>query len=722
MSEGDRSWRQVSATALWGAAILVVAYYLLGWGLGWGTGMKTVEPTMPLLLAVNIFRHIVRPLVISGLIFACSASAGLLLLSLLRFGPGTPLERLLLGTLVGLGVAAYATLAMGSAGLLDRTAFLAVLALMLIVGLSRLRRTLHEVRIQASEWISTWHWFDCALALLGSAVLVIALLSVGTPVLDYDTLEYHLGGPGEYFAAGRISFLRHNVYASFPAHVEMLYLMGITLAGGKTAGMGAALMTQAMFGLLAVALVGCIAARFVRREAGLPAAVFLLCCPMLILTVVRGHITLARCAYKTGALLAVMSWLYGPPKERSAWLMLAGLCCGLGVAVKYTAAATLCLPMGALVLGVSLVRNRGWRARLAAPVALAALALLAAMPWFVRNAVATGNPVHPLLHGLFRSGEWSAEQAAKFACAHAPGSLALVPRNLWRFLTAYRGGTFADFANPVAVIFIPVLLVMLLRRPTGQGERRGPIAVLGAYAAAFALIWGVATHGIARFMAPSVVALCILSAAGLCAVGRNGRPAVIVRALALLCCCYGVFAQAAKSYAWGGLGASLGGEGLPELVRELDLKGVTEYAEAVEWTNKNLPLNARLMLVGEARIYHFERPLLYSVVFNDHPIEPALALAGDDPAAGAQLLRGTGADGVLVNWFELRRLATSYSYTLDGRRRPGYLPDLDWRTRAPLKALLDKAGTRVMAFGTMPWPQDDSRAQKPVIEIYRLHP
>ena len=61
--------------------------------------------------------------------------------------------------------------------------------------------------------------------------LVIMLLGAMLPAIDFDVLEYHLQGPKEYFQAGRIAFLPHNVYTSMPFGVEMLHLMGMEVLG-----------------------------------------------------------------------------------------------------------------------------------------------------------------------------------------------------------------------------------------------------------------------------------------------------------------------------------------------------------------------------------------------------------------------------------------------------------------------------------------------------------
>ena len=58
--------------------------------------------------------------------------------------------------------------------------------------------------------------------------------------------------PREYFDAGRITFLPHNVYAAFPQQIEMLYLLLMHLAGGTLAAAIPAQLLHAACGLLAV--------------------------------------------------------------------------------------------------------------------------------------------------------------------------------------------------------------------------------------------------------------------------------------------------------------------------------------------------------------------------------------------------------------------------------------------------------------------------------------
>jgi hypothetical protein len=199
--------------------------------------------------------------------------------------------------------------------------------------------------------------------------------------------------------------------------------------------------------------------------------------------------------------------------------------------------------------------------------------------------------------------------------------------------------------------------------------------------------------------------------------GRLCRTAVLLGVV------YAIYSCATVSCKWGGLGGTLLGEELGDLAHQQDWSQMIAYSDAVEWVNDpgNVPRDARVMLVGEARTFYFDRPLLYSTVFNDHPIEEALRIPSDDRRGAVAALRETGANYVLINWGEVARLSRTYSYTYNGEKHAGYLPQLDLATRQPLLRLLDEAGTRVRTFGESKVRPDASQTI-PIIEIYELQP
>jgi len=93
------------------------------------------------------------------------------------------------------------------------------------------------------------HWW----LLAAVPFVVVQFLGALLPSSDFDVNEYHFGGPKEWFQAGQIVWLPHNVYTSFPFGTEMLTLAGMVLHGdwyrgavaGKTALCGLGLHTAA---------------------------------------------------------------------------------------------------------------------------------------------------------------------------------------------------------------------------------------------------------------------------------------------------------------------------------------------------------------------------------------------------------------------------------------------------------------------------------------------
>src|SRR5205823_9322486 len=86
---------------------------------------------------------------------------------------------------------------------------------------------------------TTWLWL---LVVPFFAIAVVgALMPPGVLWKDephyYDVIEYHLQVPREWYEAGRIVPLHHNVFSFFPFNVEMHYLLAMHLRGGPWAGM-----------------------------------------------------------------------------------------------------------------------------------------------------------------------------------------------------------------------------------------------------------------------------------------------------------------------------------------------------------------------------------------------------------------------------------------------------------------------------------------------------
>src|SRR5262249_58774940 len=128
--------------------------------------------------------------------------------------------------------------------------------------------------------------------LIAGPFLLVMMLGAMLPTVDYDAIEYHLQGPKEYYQAGRIAFLPHNVYTSMPFGVEMLHLLGMEVLDDWWWGALVGQLLVAAFAPAASVLIASTAVRIGSPRAAWLAAVGYLSTPWIY--------RLARIAYLEG--------------------------------------------------------------------------------------------------------------------------------------------------------------------------------------------------------------------------------------------------------------------------------------------------------------------------------------------------------------------------------------------------------------------------------------
>jgi hypothetical protein len=508
-------------------------------------------------------------------------------------------------------------------------------------------------------------WF---FILLIAPFVLITLLGSMLPAVDFDVLEYHLQGPKEYFQAGRIEFLPHNVYTNMPFDVEMLHLLGMSVMGDWWWGALAGQLLVAMFGTATAVLIFATAARISTRAAWLAALVYL-STPWVYRFGIIAYVEGPLCFYH---IALAWAWLARPAGVETgsgrSWPLL-GLLAGAAMGCKYTAMISAVIPFGLLAFA------DGWRRRSLRPVLAFGLGWAVVMaPWLIKNAIDTGDPVYPLGYRIFHGRGWDAAMEAKWNAAHGPRPFS------WRDL----GGSIVDVAgrsdwqSPLYAAFAPLALL-------GSRSRR-TAWILWGFAAYIFATWFLLTHRLDRFWLPLLPILAVLAGLGMVWV---------------------------RHVAWSALASAIVAIGLlTNLVYDSSImSGFNEWTGDIAFLRRDLPrrLNrplatldtalppdARVLLVGQAAVFHVSHPILYNTVFNDEIIEQLAA--GQDVAAIRRALRDRSLSHVYVDWKEIER-----------HRQPGGYGFTDFVTRERFAGWV-AAGLleRPIAYG-----QDQ--------ELYRIH-
>ena len=465
--------------------------------------------------------------------------------------------------------------------------------------------------------------------------LLAMLLGAMLPSSDFDVREYHLQGPKEYYQAGQITFLPHNVYTSFPFFTEMLSLLSMTLRGDWIRGALVGKTVLMCFGPLTGLAVYAAGRRWFSPKAGWLAALVYLTMPWTF--------RISTIAYAEGGLtfflfVSLLAFAIAVEKQRdepsvaSRLFFLCGLLSGCAMACKYTGVVSVVVPLFAATCAAPFVLRLPAEQRRRIAVRVAAIFLMGTTvtigPWLVKNLVETRNPVYPLMYTLFGGHDWDEALNAKWRAGHSPPNYTDLPQ---RILEVTAGN---DWLTPLLFGLAPLSLMLFRRR---QIDRYLWLYLLWLFAT-----WWVLTHRIDRFWVPMTPVVAVL--AGMGAVSIRGKSWQIVSGC-------GIAAAVLFNLAFVISGAAGNNAFLA------DLKHAQQAPPGIAYLNNELPPNSHVLMVGEAQVFDAEFPLLYNTVF-DHSIFEHWSATDI-----RRRFRAEKITHVFVNWQEIHRYRTTYGYT-----------------------------------------------------------
>ena len=281
----------------------------------------------------------------AGLIVAAAIGLGDLVLVGLRLAGRLRLsERLALDYGLGAALLGFLTLIAGRFGGLSPTSCRIALVAIATIGF-----------LVARPWRSGWpeipHRLSGWLPWLVIAPFLLAMfLGSMLPTIDFDVMEYHLQGPKEYFQAGRISFLPHNVYTSMPFGVEMLHLLGMEVLDDWWWGALAGQLLVAAFAPAAAVLIAATASRIGSPRAAWLAAVVYLSTPWIYRLAVIAYVEGPLCFYHAALIWGLVRPVTDSSISRVRLWCLLGLLAGGAMACKYPGLVSAVIPFGMLAL------------------------------------------------------------------------------------------------------------------------------------------------------------------------------------------------------------------------------------------------------------------------------------------------------------------------------------------------------------------------------------
>jgi len=427
-------------------------------------------------------------------------------LLLQKLDPSPSAEREVLRFGAGLATLCYATFVLGLAGVLSRATLLAVLLPGLVLGLVPLiRRPLRPLPGLAAYLL--------AILLLGVPFFLQALC----PPVDWDATACHLAFAKMCLQQHRLVVATYLRYPVFPQFVEMSF----TLAMGVYDEIAAQLVSSAMWAGTAVAVYA-LGKRLWNRAAGVLAAGLWVGGPTGLIAGSIGYVDAGLTFF---VCLAALAWVRYAEDRPDRFAALSGAFAGCAAASKYSGLFFIAAFAIASFFGAP-----GSRRKRATALFLACAALTS-LPWYVRNAVVSGDPFFPFLGHWLGLRWWNAgdlQRQVSELRALGGGRSAISFLRLWDRL-AFDQGLFVgpeDVFSPSLWIPLPILLVAFWKRPLPR--------TLLLIAFGFVLLW-FASSPSGRYLLPAIPLLCVgmggILARPLLALPRGALAAVWVSAL-----------------------------------------------------------------------------------------------------------------------------------------------------------------------------------------------
>jgi 4-amino-4-deoxy-L-arabinose transferase-like glycosyltransferase len=588
-------------------------------------------------------------------------------------------ERLFFAACLGLSTLSLIMLGFGLIGWMSRWPLLIVLLIIMVAELVRVPRTWSprhgrvfdqkhghttdvETAAPANNTVQS-SWFPWIVISIVTPFVFCMLLGAMSPQTDFDVIEYHLGGPKEWFLQGRITRLPHNVYTSFPFLTEMLVLSGMVLYGDWNWGALAGQAAIAGFAPLVAIGLYATARRWFSDRAGWFAALIWLTTPWVyrISIIAYAEGGLACYLFAAFAIALRIVWPQEHPSQTTAGdqprptdrpAALYGVCgflAGSAMACKYTGLISVIIPVGLLLAGVTArqaLQTTNLRRLCLTGPAFALGVLVAIGPWLLKNTVETGNPVFPLAYSIFGGNGRDAAMNEQWKRGHS-SHYASLSDWIWDWpvkLTDVVANN--DWHSVLMFAFAPIALLAAWRRK---------VWLIWAFIGWQFLTWFLFTHHIDRFYVPMFPVVALLAGCGACWLWTQlpGRW------------CGGLLIAASLAFnIW--IMQNIGGFN----AGRTDLRAAENLVVSPsqrwlndEFANGRLPANFKVLCVGEAALFHAKFPYVYNTVFDRSLFEQCFA--DKSPAESREWLRQRGITHVLVNWSEILRYREpgSYGYT-----------------------------------------------------------
>ncbi|MBA64840.1 MAG: hypothetical protein CMG55_03465 [Candidatus Marinimicrobia bacterium] len=437
--------------------------------------------------------------------------------------------------------------------------------------------------------------------LIISYILVLFILNflgaLAPPTIG-DSMNHHLSGPKYFGKVGGFPFIPIVPWPA-PGLMHVLYTQIILLSDGIPCQV-----LSCMFGLLTTLAIFLLTYNFLGRFFALISSALFYSLPLIVDLSPGGMVELGAFYCAILSLWSIIKYFHN---FNIKWIILGGLLGGCAGATKLWSLAIGPASIFAIffILKNQLFKNPMYVIKTIIVYSFMFNVIL--VPWFLRNFIASGNPIWPIASTFFETLYISDIWVAKYnSWQRGPGislqNFILGPWNLTNNIDLFNAGygVFTSYLlNPVYLIFSPV---PILFRKYYSKNIRLVVEFLAIFCLVIYIIWFFGGYHQPRYLGVIYPFISILSGLGIKTIidqYKNNFRIVVFSFLTLILSFFFLIAvlinQKYFNVAFGNVS------------KEQYLENNLTNYEGVRWINENLPENSKVLYVGTSAWYYMEK-------------------------------------------------------------------------------------------------------------------
>jgi len=353
-------------------------------------------------------------------------------------------EKLAVSLAAGMALIAFSLALFGTFHVLNCACAWLLLAVLLLDGTLWIRRNVRDIASTVQSVWAAWNWQSRLGICVVMGICAVNAWFCLSPEIRHDPYDYHLTVANLYGVSGGIVEIPWHVFTYMPKYGEMLYTF-VLLLGPDILGK----LIHWLAGVGILALIYVLARRIGSHGMAVLSVFLAALIPLFSFIMTTCYVDLFVGLWATAAILCLV-------RDHGKSFFMGGFFLGMVLGTKYVAWGVIVPPI-IFACWVCWVTEHGLCKALGRTAVLSVTALLIASPWLIYNLYWTGNPIYPMLPGVFGRHIPPCLEAEAFFRSHCPPDEALTLSGFGTYL----GMRLSKLAGDGIVVFFTGLAVSL---------------------------------------------------------------------------------------------------------------------------------------------------------------------------------------------------------------------------------------------------------------------